>query len=101
MTARRWAKRVDDSQRSIVEALRKAGRDVFVWNDIFDLIVGYQGFTYLLDCKTRNSGHGLTESQRKWLRQWRGGAIAIVFTPEEALLATSLPRAHLPLGPQE
>lgn len=95
----RWAKMIDNSQPLIVEALRKAGRDVIVWNDIFDLIVGYQGFTYILDCKSKETRHGLTDKQKEWVRKWTGGAIAIVYTPEEALLATSLPRAHRPLAP--
>lgn len=90
----RRAKKVDDSQKEIVKALRQAGRDVFIWNDIFDLIVGFQGFTHLLDCKTIGSSHGLTESQRKWLGLWRGGAISIVYTAEEAISATSSARIH-------
>lgn len=89
---RRYANRIDNSQKLIVEALRKAGRSVIVWNGIFDLIVGYQGHTTILDCKSKGTGHGLTETQAKWIQDWRGSKIAIVYTPEEALEATNSPQ---------
>lgn len=73
----------------IVEALRKAGRSVFILsatgNGVPDLLVGYKGRNYLLEVK-EVSGK-LTPPQVKFFQEWPGQA-AIVRTIEEALAFT-------------
>jgi Holliday junction resolvase len=84
------ARRIDNTQTEIVKALRDNGRDVIVVNGVFDLVVGHKGMTFILDCKTKETRHKLTPSQEKWLKEWTGGPICIVYTPQEALEATQI-----------
>jgi hypothetical protein len=82
----RYAKRRDQNEPGIKDALEKAGFDV-VQTDEIDLIAGKAGKNYLLEVKLE----GVTESRirplQRWLRDnWRG-QYAIVTTPVEALRA--------------
>jgi hypothetical protein len=78
--------RTDRNQTAIVEALRAVGATVTITSMVRhgfpDLVVGYQGSTYLMECKVRPVR--LTPEERGWQTAWRGHW-AIVTTPEEAL----------------
>lgn len=82
-----YRKRVDANQSEIVEALRKAGCSVFVASTVGkgfpDLIVGKSGRTVLMEIKTKKGT--LTEDQVHFYEHWKGSAIIIVRTIEEAL----------------
>ena len=60
----RYAARVDDNQPEIVEALRRHGAAVLVTSQLkgaMDLLVGYNGNTYIVEVKDGNK----PPSQRK------------------------------------
>jgi hypothetical protein len=53
-----------------------------------DLLVGYNGYTLLLEVKDGNkppSARELTPAEAKFFREWTGGMIAVVNSVEEAL----------------
>ena len=87
----RRANRVDANQDQIVETLRACGayvRVVTMGDGIPDLLVGYNGYTLLLEVKDGNkppSARELTPAEAKFFREWTGGMIAIVKNVEEAL----------------
>jgi len=84
----RRAGRVDLTQGEIVKALRKVGAKVYVLSGVGhgfpDLLVGWRGENTLLECKTGDAG--LTTEEKEFHATWPG-KIAIVRTPEEAVLA--------------
>ena len=98
----RYPRKRDDNEKDIVQALRDVGATVSHLDDsgVPDLLVGYQGKTYLLEVKlpTKKDGTGhsnkskggegeLTESQVKWWKVWSGTPAAIVHSADEALKA--------------
>jgi Holliday junction resolvase len=88
-----YKKKVDTNQAEIVEALRKAGCSVFIASSVGrgfpDLVIGKGGRTLLVEVKDKKGV--LTEDQIKFHTEWKGSAIVIVRTVEEALaIARSL-----------
>lgn len=87
----RRANRIDANQEDIVHALRACGayvRIVSQGDGIPDLLVGYRGFTLLLevkDGKKRPSARVLTPAEQKFFSEWTGGLIAVVNSVDEAL----------------
>ena len=80
------AAKTDANQKAIVAALRKAGASVQVLSDkgqgVPDLIIGYKGMNYLIECKTEKGV--LNKRQIKWFSSWLG-QVAVVRTIDEAL----------------
>lgn len=100
----RWAYHKDAAHKPIVTALRAIGATVQALHgkDVPDLLVGYRGKTLLLevksaglealdkrDGKVRRRSGTLSKGQREWAERWRGGPVAVVHTPEEAIAAVS------------
>jgi Holliday junction resolvase len=87
----RYANRIDANQNQIVDALRKAGavvRIISQGDGIPDLLVGYKGYTILMEVKDGDkvpSARKLTEAEQKFFNDWQGGLLMIVNSPEEAL----------------
>jgi Holliday junction resolvase len=88
----RRASRIDANQDQIVNVLRAYGATVqslaTVGNGCPDLLVGYQGKTLLMEIKDGNkmpSKKKLNDLQTNWHANWRGGALALVDSPESAL----------------
>ncbi len=87
----RRAARRDDGEDEIVKALREAGavvRVVTQGDGIPDLLVGYNGFTILMEVKDGTkppSKRKLTEAEEKFFAEWTGGMLVIVNSVEEAL----------------
>lgn len=83
-----FARKVDTTQKPIVDALRKIGAKVVMafrlGEDFPDLIVGYGQRTILLECKTGKRKP--SKGQSDFVRDWPGEA-HIVYTPEEAISA--------------
>lgn len=82
----RRAARVDVNHARIVAALRSYGATVqslaTVGMGCPDLLVGWNGRTILMECKDGTkpaSARGLTTLQRKWISEWVGGSVAIVY----------------------
>lgn len=87
----RRAARRDDGEIEIVEALRDAGAYVRVitqGDGIPDLLVGYNGYTILMEVKDGNkppSARKLTEAEEKFFVEWPGGMLVVVNSVDEAL----------------
>lgn len=111
MSYTKRAARRDESEPAIVDALRAAGASVTVigqGDGVPDLLVGFEGATYLLEVKNplgprggKSGGGGsrpgqggdgvLTGDQLAWWAAWRGAPPVIVRTPAEALAAIGAP----------
>jgi Holliday junction resolvase len=87
----RYANRIDANQNQIVDAMRKVGavvRIISQGDGIPDLLVGYKGYTILMEVKDGGkvpSARKLTEAEQKFFDDWRGGMLAVVNSVEEAL----------------
>jgi hypothetical protein len=99
---RRAANR-DKGEPAIVDALRSCGASVRFWgiNGAPDLVVGFQGRTYLLECKAplgrkggdKDKSQALNAIQTEWHRTWRGH-VAVVRSPFGALVAIGAVKAE-------
>lgn len=102
------ARKRDENERGIVQALRAIGASVtqLDGSGIPDLLVARAGAMWLLEVKMpthkdgtaarreKDGGAGeLTEAQVKWWSSWNGPAVAIVHSVEEALAAIGASRA--------
>jgi Holliday junction resolvase len=86
------AAKIDANQEQVVTALRAAGATVQslagVGKGVPDLLVGYKGQTLLLEIKDGNkppSKRSLNEDQLRWHGSWKGGALAVIDSPDAAL----------------
>lgn len=80
----RYAARVDANQQQIVSALRAAGAYVWVIGLPVDLLVGYNGRTYLVEIKD-GPKKALTRLQQDFFGNWIGGSLHRINGPDEAL----------------
>ena len=80
----RYAKRVDANQDQIVLALRAAGAYVLIIALPVDLLVGYNGHTFLVEVKD-GPRKRLTALQEDFFQSWTGGTLARIDSPEAAL----------------
>jgi hypothetical protein len=85
---RRAAKR-DTSEQGIVEALMAVGARVWRLSQPLDLLVGFQGRFYLLECKTGTRKRKDQPDQDATLAEcrFRNLPAYVVRTPEDALQA--------------
>ena len=86
------AAKIDANQPEIVKALRKVGATVqslaATGDGVPDLLVGYQGNTYLIEVKDGSkvpSARKLTPDQEVWHEKWTGGTLRIANSIEDAL----------------
>jgi hypothetical protein len=104
---KRHARRRDDNERPIVDALRRAGWSVQLLdaNGAPDILAGKGDLMVLFEVKRPDGGvetrsvhrgrgntlegplAGLTPDQREWWAHWKGPAPVIVQSAEEALRA--------------
>jgi len=87
----KYARRVDANQQDIIKALMAIGCTVAdtsrAGQGFPDLVVGYRGKNYLIECKNDNmppSKQKLKETQVRFHESW-SGQIAVVNTPEQAV----------------
>jgi hypothetical protein len=80
----RYAARVDANQEQIVSALRAAGAYVWIIGLPVDLLVGYRGHTFLVECKS-GSKKRFTALQADFFENWGGSTLCRVDSPEAAL----------------
>ena len=94
-----FARRRDDNEPAIVEALVSVGASVTRLNEtgVPDLLVGFEHpleqpnairVTVLMEVKQPKKG--LTPDQVKWFDRWTGDPPVRVETPEDALIAIGL-----------
>jgi hypothetical protein len=80
----RYAARVDATQDQVVSALRAAGAYVWVISLPVDLLVGYNGHTYLVEVKSGPQKR-LTKLQQEFFAKWIGDRLERIESPEQAL----------------
>ena len=80
----RYAAKVDKNQQVIVETLRAAGAYVWIIGLPVDLLVGYGNHSYLMEIK-RDSKARMTPLQADFFKNWMGGTLCRVDSPEAAL----------------
>jgi hypothetical protein len=80
----RYAARVDANQDQIVSALRAAGAYVWIIGLPVDLLVGYKNHSFLVEVKT-TSKKPLTRLQADFFKNWTGGTVCRIDSPEAAL----------------
>jgi mevalonate kinase len=82
----RYAVRRDKTEQIIVDALRKAGATVTQISGagVGDLLVGFRGNNFLIECKTKRGT--LTEAQKQFRERWQG-QYAVCRTDIQALEA--------------
>ena len=86
------AAKVDANHDQIVMALRVVGATVQslagVGKGVPDLLVGYQGHTYLIEIKDGDkvpSARKLTPDQEDWHGKWTGGTLRVANNVQDAL----------------
>jgi hypothetical protein len=85
----------DKVSKPIAAELRKAGAVVqFIegprgQKGVPDLLVGFGGRTFLLECKDPETGR-ISPGQLIWHAQWAGAPVAVVSSVVEALIAIGL-----------
>ena len=84
--ARRAAKR-DASEPEIVSTLEQCGFTVFRMNEPCDLLVGFRGKNYLIECKTEGTAYGrtLNANQEAFNEYWRGGKMVRLTNATDAM----------------
>lgn len=86
--APRYAPRVDENQKEIVDALEKIGCKVIVIGRPVDLLVGYRAYNFLIECKNPDTRYGSkdesTPTQRQFFTDWPG-QVRKVWSAEEAI----------------
>ena len=75
---------MDANQAQIVSALRAAGANVWILGLPVDLLVGYKGWTILMEVKDGPKKR-LTALQRDFFENWPGSTLSRVDGPESAL----------------
>ena len=80
----RRAARVDANQEQIVSALRAAGAYVWIIGLPVDLLVGYKNHTFVVEIKD-GPKRRLTNLQEEFFKNWTGGTLARIDSPEAAL----------------
>lgn len=87
----RRAAKVDANQEQIVIALRARGASVRIvtqGDGLPDLLVGYNGYTLLMEVKDGRkppSARRLTPAEEKFMLEWKGGLLAVVKSVDEAV----------------
>jgi hypothetical protein len=80
----RYAAKVDSNQDAIVSTLRAAGAYVWIIGLPVDLLVGYGNHSYLMELK-RDSKARMTPLQADFFKNWTGGTLCRVDSPDAAL----------------
>ena len=82
----RKAKR-DASEPEIVSALQQCGFSVERMDKPVDLLVGFRGRTWLVECKSGTKGYGkaLNSNQADFAARWRGTAVVVLHSRDEAI----------------
>lgn len=82
----RRAKR-DASEPEIVTALEQCGFSVVRQDKPTDLLVGFRGKCWLIECKSGHKGYGkeLNPAQKDFAAKWRGPEIVILRSAQDAV----------------
>ena len=84
---KKYANRRDANETEIIKALRDIGASVYQLDLPVDLLVGFRARNFLLEIKDGDkspSRQGLTETQKRFVKLWRG-QVRIVNSVDEAI----------------
>jgi len=83
---RRAAKR-DVSEPEIVSALVQCGFSVYRLNQPVDLLVGFRGKNFLVECKSGTKGYAkdLNDNQKQFNDGWRGSEVVKLTSAQDAI----------------
>lgn len=87
MSLRRFANKRDVSEPEIVSTLKQMGFSVVRMDTPVDLLVGYRGRCWLVECKSSDKGYGkdLNGNQADFDAGWRGPKIVILRSAQDAM----------------
>lgn len=87
MSLRRYANKRDISEPEIVSTLEQCGFSVVRMNKPVDLIVGFRGRCWLVECKSSDKGYGksLNANQAQFDVGWRGPKVVILRSAQDAM----------------
>lgn len=83
MSLNRYAKKRDISEPEIVTALIGCGFSVERIDTPCDLLVGFRGRTFLVECKSGK--RKLNENQKRFVDAWRGSDVVVLRDAQEAI----------------
>lgn len=83
---RRAAKR-DNSEREIVTVLVQCGFSVHRMDQPCDLLVGFRGRNFLVECKSGTKGYAkdLNDNQKQFNDAWRGAKLVKLTSAQDAM----------------
>jgi len=87
MSLRRYANKRDLSEPEIVQTLEQCGFSVVRLDTPVDLLVGFRGRCWLVECKSSDKGYGktLNANQSEFDAGWRGPKIVILRSAQDAM----------------
>ena len=87
--APKYAQKVDDNQREIIDALEAIGCDVWVIGRPVDLLVGYRHHNFLIEVKVPGARPDpRQQEQRDFIKNWRGQVRQLDSVDEAIALVT-------------
>ena len=87
MSLIRYATKRDASEPEIVTALEQCGFSVVRMDKPVDLLVGFRGRCWLIECKSSDKGYGkdLNPNQKVFDSRWRGPKLVILRSAQDAI----------------
>lgn len=87
MVMPKYAPKRDASEPEIVKALLDLGCTVFRLDSPADLLVGFRGVNYLVECKTAGTQYGkkLNANQTEFNASWKGSKIIMLHSSVDAI----------------
>lgn len=83
MSMPRYNPKRDKSEPSVVAALQALGFVVYRLDTPLDLLVGYNGVTHLVECKTGKAK--FNKNQQDFIASWKGSPVVRLSSHEEAM----------------
>jgi hypothetical protein len=77
MAQKQYANKRDANESQIVADVRSFGASVIQLNE-WDLAIGYEGVTHLVEIKNPEQDWSVTPKQRKIINEWMGSPLHIV-----------------------
>lgn len=87
MSLNRYATKRDSSEPEIVTTLEQCGFSVVRMDKPADLLVGFRGRCWLVECKSSDKGYGkdLNANQKAFDAGWRGPKLVILRSAQDAM----------------
>tara|TARA_R110002167_G_scaffold91650_1_gene246518 strand:+ start:21 stop:320 length:300 start_codon:yes stop_codon:yes gene_type:complete len=93
MAQKQYANKRDINESQIIKDLITFGASV-IPIDKWDLVVGHEGVTHLMEVKNPEQDWSVTPAQRKIINNWKGSPLHIITNSEQAI--NILKRATMP-----